>query len=475
MNATTDIEVPALIYARLSDDPDGTAEAVEMRQLPDCRGYARDNRLRVVEEIVDNDVSASRYNRKGREGYRRLVKLVEEGQVRTIIVWHLDRMWRQPKELEHLIDLADEGRIDLRTLSGDYDLSNPDHRFMLRLGVSMAAKESDDKSRRLARKHLQLATEGKPKGGGRGFGYSDSYDIIPAEAEAIRWAYQHVMDGGSVRGIIREWNARGLTTPKGNTWQQSPVRATLIGARLAGLREHHGQVVAEATWEAIVSVDDWQRVKAILTDPSRRTNDGITVRKHPWTGFVACGKCHRLMFVGVTNKKPAFQCRKDKGGCNGTSVVMQPVVETMLDYAIARLLEAPSVADALSRPVERPSVSDAIADLSNLRDKIQRVEDDHYLGELPKAAYVRVRNQLQEQVDAITAELAVTQSHGALVGLPLNETAIRHAWETRGLDWQRAFLAFVYERVEILPAPHKGARFSRDRVLPFFRDHAVDA
>ena len=49
--------------------------------------------------------------------------------------------------------------------------------------------------------------------------------------------------------------------------------ATALGsARISGEREHRGEIVAKAEWPAIVSAEDTARVRAILADPSRRTN-----------------------------------------------------------------------------------------------------------------------------------------------------------------------------------------------------------
>ena len=47
---------------------------------------------------------------------------------------------------------------------GDYDLTTPDGRFTARIVGAVARKESEDRSRRVRRKHLELAEQGKPAG-----------------------------------------------------------------------------------------------------------------------------------------------------------------------------------------------------------------------------------------------------------------------------------------------------------------------
>jgi site-specific DNA recombinase len=58
-------------------------------------------------------------------------------------VWHVDRLFGQPRDLERLIGLADHG---FRVISshGSRDLSDLDDRYILRIEVAHAARSSDD-------------------------------------------------------------------------------------------------------------------------------------------------------------------------------------------------------------------------------------------------------------------------------------------------------------------------------------------
>ena len=112
-----------IIYGRLSDDPNGQAEAVTERQIPDCERKCSDEGWPVWKVLIDNDISASRYTRKDRPAYAEALEAIRSGKVVRIVAWHLDRLYRRPKELEELIDLADSGAVTISTLQGDYDLA----------------------------------------------------------------------------------------------------------------------------------------------------------------------------------------------------------------------------------------------------------------------------------------------------------------------------------------------------------------
>ena len=122
---------------------------------------------------------------KPRPAYERLLDDLRAGLIEAVVVYHLDRLHRQPKELEEFFEVCKEARVeDLATVTGRIDLANADGQFLARILGAVAKKESDDKSRRILRKHEELAMRGKVSGGGsRPYGYeADKLRVVPAEA-----------------------------------------------------------------------------------------------------------------------------------------------------------------------------------------------------------------------------------------------------------------------------------------------------
>jgi site-specific DNA recombinase len=72
-------------------------------------------------EFVDNDFSAT--NGKLRPAYQRMLADIAEGKIGALVAWDLDRLYRQRRELEELIELADEHRLALATMTGEVDLA----------------------------------------------------------------------------------------------------------------------------------------------------------------------------------------------------------------------------------------------------------------------------------------------------------------------------------------------------------------
>ena len=90
--------VRAAIYARISSDRDGDQLGVR-RQIDDCEDRARRKGWDVVARDVDDDVSA--YSGRIRPEYVRMLVDLRAGFLDAVVVWHLDRLHRRPKEFDY--------------------------------------------------------------------------------------------------------------------------------------------------------------------------------------------------------------------------------------------------------------------------------------------------------------------------------------------------------------------------------------
>ncbi len=337
----------AAIYCRISSDPTGEAAGVA-RQQADCEALARRKGWPIAEIYTDNDLSA--YNGKVRPAYQRLLADMEDGRVDGAIVWHEDRLHRQPRELEHFIDLATAAKVQLATVTGDIDLGSPEGRLRARMLGSVGAYESEHKAARIRRKHLQIAQDGKVSGGGRRpFAYERGGLLVrPSEAKLVREAARRVLAGERVGTVAREWNEKGILTSTGKAWQTSPLKVMLTSGRIAGMREHHGELVAKAAWPPIIPRSDSDRLRRLLLDPARRVSRGVT--RYLLTGGIArCGLCgHGLIARPRADKRRSYVCASSRGGC-GKIVSLAAPLDQLIVQQLADVLDTPGFAKALRR------------------------------------------------------------------------------------------------------------------------------
>ncbi|MEQ4207909.1 recombinase family protein [Actinopolymorpha sp. B9G3] len=148
------------IYLRQSLDATGDQLAVR-RQQEDCHRLAAQRGWSIVAEYVDNSISASD-KRRERPGYDKLVAAYDAGEFDALICWDLDRLTRQPRQLEDWIDRATDRGLLLVTANGEADLSTDAGRLFARIKASVGRNEVERKSARQRRAALQRAETGRP-------------------------------------------------------------------------------------------------------------------------------------------------------------------------------------------------------------------------------------------------------------------------------------------------------------------------
>lgn len=442
------------IYARISSDDTGEGLGVA-RQVADCEAEAQRRGWTVTDRFVDNDVSATRSKR--RPEYQRMLTAAAAGHITGLIVWDVDRLTRTPRELEDVIDLADRVGLSLASVGGEIDLSTPQGRMTARIKGSVARHETEQMSRRIRRKFDDRAQAGSPHGF-VAYGYRrddvgrDSLE--PAEAAVIGSTADRLLGGESLRSIVADLNAQGVPSPRGLSWSSTALRQVMSRARNAGLRRHRGQVIGAADWPAIYSEGVHDRVIALLTDPTRRSNKGAT-RRHLLSGIARCGRdgCNGTMIVnvgrvtetqvGTKRQPPAYVCQV----CTKIRRKQSSVDEYVEAVMIARLSKPDALA-ALSAddPVETQRARDAVAEMEA---NLELAADNFAEGIWTGAQVTRITAKLRPQIERERAVIA------ASVGLPgladLAGADAEKRWSAAGIDVRRAVVETL-AMVTILPS-----------------------
>jgi len=449
----------ALVYTRISRDPSGNELGVR-RQEVDCRALCEREGYELQQLFVDDDRSA--YTGKPRPQFEAMKQRIRDGGVDVVVAWHPDRLTRHPRELEDLIDLLETTATTVRTVqTGQYDLGTPAGRMAARIVGAVARHESEHKSARLRRKHLELAEAGKLSGGGtRPFGYDDDrLTVRKGEAKVIRSMADRLLAGDSVRSVCTWLNTNDVRTPTGIAWKPIGVRRVLTSPRIAGLRGHRGAIAAVARWDAILDADDHRRLVAVLKDPARRTNQGGRPRKL-LTGLVRCGRCGTVMVSRPrADKQPTYICvgpRDMATGCGAMRILGEPLDE-LVTAAVLHRLDSPAMAVALA------PVADDEATLEQLRGVESRREELAAMwaaGEVSRAEWVAASTALDKRQVALEGELRQQVTPAPTADVP----GLVARWPDLPHERRRAVIATLIDSIEIGPALRGRNYFDADRV-----------
>lgn len=456
----------AAIYARISQDREGAGLGVD-RQVIDCEAEAERRGWTVAEVYVDNDISA--YSGKRRPGYERMLQDLAEGYRDAVIVWHMDRLTRRMIELEQFVAICDRGGVEVAAVHGDFNVGDGDGLFSARIMAAVAAKESDDKSRRVKRKMVEVAQQGRPHGGARPFGYEpDRQTLRTSEAKIIKELAERFLAGESLTSLTNWLNESDIPTPgKAAEWRTSTVRNMLRSGRISGQREHQGDIVGPAAWPAIITPNQTTRIRTILDDPDRRTNR--TARRYLLAGMLRCHACESTLMAHPRAGVRRYVCKTSHGGCGATYISADRVEELLTDAVLYRL-DTPEQADNLAGRQRSDTTTEALAD--------QIADDQAQLDELAglwgtKAITASEWIAARKPIEARMAEakrmlnrMSNTDDLAHYIGMGDD---LRHQWAGLPLNRQRAIIAAVLDHAVIGPGTNTGARFDPSRVSPAWK------
>jgi DNA invertase Pin-like site-specific DNA recombinase len=140
-----------------------------------------------------------------RPGWNRLMAAVEAGQVKTVVVWRLDRLGRTAKGLTALIDDLGRRKVNLISLRDGLDLGTPAGRLMAHVLASVAQYETEVRAERTLAGQAVARSKGvrfgRPEGPGK------RLKVTPEAEVTIR---RMKAEGAGVSSMAR---ATGLSRP----------------------------------------------------------------------------------------------------------------------------------------------------------------------------------------------------------------------------------------------------------------------
>ncbi|QDP44253.1 DNA invertase [Streptomyces phage Celia] len=486
-NAEAALSLPVVgSYARISDayedaetgvtDTGTTRQRKVNKLLAEARGWQLHDR-----EYVDNNLSAYK-SHVVRDDFEDLLEDLAAGVVDGIICYNLDRLARQVKDLERVIEIYDAGRKAGRSMyfatnEGSIDLSSDDGITLARVMVAFANKASRDTARRVGLKHQEMRDEGRNVGGGRPFGWDWQFEgsrqhvLNPVESEAIRQAAAGLTDGSKTwSGIQREWNEAGFTTPRGRPWTPQAIKGVLRSPRLAGWLVHKGGIAVHSrTGELIraqapaILTDEEYEALLVATEATRsRYTNASGRQRYLLSGIARCAECGGAL-VGNrrTDKHWYYACRTSNGHTPDGRIPCGGV--TCSGYELDRMIEElvlPMIVEGTggaSLNAEKPHQRE----LAGLRDErktwVKRLDD----GSAPDIVLPRI-SRIDQRIEELRHKQAewlreqrVRERH---VGVT-NET-----WPHLSTEEKRGHIADLIEAIYVSRATRRGNTFDRSRV-----------
>ena len=378
------------IYARQSVDKKDSI-SIES-QIDFCKYELKGGNSR---EYIDKGFSGKNIDRPK---FQELIRDIENGLVRSVIVYKLDRISRSIIDFARMMELFGRYNVEFVSSTEKFDTSTPMGRAMLNICIVFAQLERETIQKRVTDSYYSRCQKGFHMSGSAPYGYTlEPYVmdgirtkrlvIEPMAAEQVKLMFEMYADPQTSFGdIARYFVDEGIDTAGRKLYRsalsallKNPVYAQADldlyeffksqGANVVndaadfagtnGCYLFQGQGVTEskkaslkdqilvlAPHEGLVSSELWlQCRRKILSNTSFPSGRKV---KNTWlSGKIKCGRCGTaLMFHQSPGQVHYFRCRKraDNRSCEGCGTLRVEKIETSVyDEMVRKLHEFQTV------------------------------------------------------------------------------------------------------------------------------------
>lgn len=348
-----------------------------------------------MKEVQEGE-KVKKYKDKGFSGknidrpdFQRLLRDIEKGQIKKVIVYRLDRMSRSTLDFAELMVRFKKYNVDFISSTEKFDTSTPIGQAMLSIIMVFAELERKTIQQRITDNYYQRGKKAMYLGGTTPYGFDikpSTIDglktsiLIPNEhIEIVKRIFDLYANSDLALGrIAKDFNWEGLKTPNDSDWTNLAIRRTVKNGvyvkadvdiynyyKNQGCIIHNdiddftgtnglyvygkgdksqdleGFNVVIAPHEGIVDSKTWLKCQYKLTKNKQIKNKGKS--KYTWlSGLVKCGKCGYSASVVKANLSVKygtyatyFRCSKrvNKMMCDAQSIrtdVLEDKVEKEL-------------------------------------------------------------------------------------------------------------------------------------------------
>lgn len=422
------------LYARVSTDEQAQGFSIPA-QLRVLNAWGVLKNASSVTEYVDEGYSAKNLNRPG---IRRMLDDCRKGLLDAVVVWRLDRLTRNLRDL--LVTIEDTFKpngIEFISATESIDTSSSSGRLMMNILGSMAQNERENTSERVTMVMLDLARQCKHLGGapvyGLGVNDDQTYRIVEHEAAGVRLAVDLRISGYSINDIIGIMSENGYLTRKGKPFTITGLYELFRNPKIAGYYTYNRASSAQRSGRrnshkyknesdiicipggipAIISQDKWEALQAMNKKGEQIGGQNKAKNVYIASGLCRCGKCGGNMVIanGGRNRDGSYwRVYRCKNKCV-PGIEYRKMDAFVLSY-LRSIATDPNVINGVLKIAEQYAAmhnEDIAEDLQPLNARLQEIETakSNMIAFIAKAGADAPRGLMDElkRYDAETSEI----------------------------------------------------------------------
>jgi site-specific DNA recombinase len=446
--------------------------------------HIRENDMGVIVDSYRDIASAWRPG-VNRPRFKHALVDLAAGRIDGIAVLNIDRLTRRKDQVRPILNaLAMGGR--LFSLEDDLDTAydDPEHPTELRLMelVAKAEREARRASERMKLAIKHRARKGLPhRGGNRPFGHTPDWrGLVDEEAELIQIAAEGIDTGAETPfSIARKWTDKQIPTTTGKTlWEPKNVAYMLLSPRMVAKTPSEGVLRDMPEVPAILDEALWLRLREKLT-AKRRVGRRET---RLLSNIALCSVCELELVAGWENDRAqTYVCKKRPsvpGACGSVNIRTDKLDAKVSAEVVAFLNDEPraqALLDTHRLTTSETAADDArYAELVDNKSALERAAFNPPQGHkrLDPERYWELKAEIEREQQQIERRRTVSRDAQPLKEA-LGKTWTVQDWEASPVEWRRAVVKLVVERIEVSPVPkheqgaakgHLGAVHNPERI-----------
>ena len=436
--------------------------------------------------IVDSykDIASAWRPGVNRPRFKHALVDLAAGRIDGIAVLNIDRLTRRKDQVRPILNALEAMGGRLFSLEDELDTADddPDSNTELRLYqlVERAEREARRASERMKLAIKHRARKGLPhRGGNRPFGHTNDWlGLVPEEARLVQMAAQGIDAGAETPfSVARAWTDKAVPTPTGKTrWEPANVSYMLLSPRLVAKTECDGVLYDMPRVPAILDEALWLRVRERLS-----TKRKVGRRETRQSSNIAlCAVCGLELVGGIENDGASvYVCKKRPsvpGACGSVNIRTSRLDEIVNKEVVAFLNDKPRAKALLDQhKLDTPEMAAIDARYAELEDNKLALERAAFnppqgVKRLPTERYWELRAELEQEQGQLERRRTVSRDAQPLKEALAQEWTVQ-GWEAQPVEWRRAIIKLVTERIEVARALVRvakkgqcGTLFDPDRV-----------
>ena len=293
------------IYVRVSTEEQATEGFSIRGQIEKLSDYAKIRDWEVYNIYSDDGISGK--NITDRPEINKMIKDIVSGNIDTVLIFKVDRLTRNTKDLIELVDIFNQNSCDFISMMEAIDTKTASGRMFIKIIGIFAEFERENIIERtrlgIARKISEgysICTSSPSYGYDRKKG-EKVIQINQEEAKIVQWIFDtYLNETTSLNRIATELNIRGLRTKRGFHWGNKAVKHALTNPNYIGYVRHHihdkeQYYEVKGKHEAIISDEIYKKVQIKIGKIEKKMYTKRPKDENFFSGTLFCSICGSKM------------------------------------------------------------------------------------------------------------------------------------------------------------------------------------